>query len=418
MVDFTDTIQEARQYEWNFGDGSPVVATTEPSIQHVFNQVGTYNVMMIAIDPEKCIQRDTSYVTIRAGNNEARLDFNPVKLSPPCEVFRYRFDNTSAAPAGIPFKAGTFTWDFGDNSGLVTAGPEPVFHTYAAAGTYLVKLVINDTAYCNSPDTVTKTLRVAANVKAAFKTPPTGCAPYEAVFENESQGGAEFRWEFGDGSTSSDPNPTHLYQQPGTYTVRLTATDPNTCNVVDNTTFTLTVVGNPTADFTAAPQPPTINTPITFTNLSSSDAVEFKWLFGDGDSLITTSRSPVRHEYNLTGTYNTCLIAYNAAGCPAQVCQQVSTIVEAAVDVPTGFTPLSNDVNSVVFVRGYGIAKMRFAVFARWGEKVFETADKKIGWDGRYKGKLLPMDAYAYTLDVEFTDGKKFRKTGDITLIR
>jgi len=44
--------------------------------------------------------------------------------------------------------------------------------------------------------------------------------------------------------------------------------------------------------------------------------------------------------------------------------------------------------------------------------------DKRIGWDGRFKGKLLPMDVFAYTLDVEMVDGKKYRKTGYITLIR
>lgn len=417
-VDFTDTIQEAKEYEWNFGDGSPMVKTTTPNIQHVFQQVGTYRVMMIAIDPEKCISRDTSFVLIRAGDNEAKPDFNPVKLSPPCDIFRYRFDNTSLAPAGIPFKAGTFTWDFGDNTPPVTAGTEPVFHTYASAGTYIVRLVINDTAYCNSPDTVSKTLRVAANVKAAFKTPAAGCAPYDAVFENESQGVATFFWEFGDGGNSTEQIPTHTYLQPGTYVVKMTATDPNTCNVTDNTSFTITVYGNPTADFSASPQPPVTNTPITFTNLASPDATRFKWLFGDGDSLITTSRGPISHEYNLTGTYNACLIAYNTAGCPAQVCRQVTTLVAPAVDVPTAFTPLSSDVNSVVFVRGYGIAKMRFSIYARWGEKVFESSDKKIGWDGRYKGKLLPMDAYAYILDVEFIDGKKHQKKGDITLIR
>ena len=51
------------------------------------------------------------------------------------------------------------------------------------------------------------------------------------------------------------------------------------------------------------------NTPTTFNNLASPDAVSFKWVFGDGDSLLTTSRLPVEHQYNATGTYNACLIA-------------------------------------------------------------------------------------------------------------
>jgi gliding motility-associated-like protein len=141
-------------------------------------------------------------------------------------------------------------------------------------------------------------------------------------------------------------------------------------------------------------------------------------VWGDGDSLLTTSRAVVQHEFNLTGTYNTCLTAYNASGCAAQQCRQVSNLTEPAVDVPNAFTPQSGDANSRVFVRGFGIAKLKFAIYARWGEKVFETSDKRIGWDGKFKGQLLPMDVYAYTMDVEFADGKKYKKTGDITLIR
>ena len=196
------------------------------------------------------------------------------------------------------------------------------------------------------------------------------------------------------------------------------AIDSNTCNKIDTTTFTITVAPIPTASFSASPQPPQVNTPISFTNLSSSDAIRFKWVFGDGDSLLTTSRTVLQHEFNLTAVYTTCLTAYNAAGCAAEFCAQVTTLIEPAVDVPNAFTPQSGDVNSKVFVRGFGIAKLKFAIYARWGEKVFETADKRIGWDGTYKGKLLPMDVYAYTMDVEFADGKKFQKTGDITLIR
>jgi gliding motility-associated-like protein len=61
---------------------------------------------------------------------------------------------------------------------------------------------------------------------------------------------------------------------------------------------------------------------------------------------------------------------------------------------------------------------MKFTIWSRWGEKVFETDSKSVGWDGRYKGKILPMDVYAYTLDVEFGDGTSVRRKGDITLIR
>ncbi|HEY0041221.1 MAG TPA: PKD domain-containing protein, partial [Flavisolibacter sp.] len=417
IVDFTDTIQEAPLYEWYFGDGTDTI-TTSPTVPHTYFNVGVYRVLMVAVDSTKCFPRDSSYVTVTVGNNRAVPSFNAVKLSPPCDTFRYRFDNTSVPPAGIPFRGQSFTWDFGDGTQQLVTGAGPVFHTYRNQGTYVVRLLLSDTLYCNSPETYVDTIFVAANVRALFATATTGCAPYDAEFKNESIGGAQFFWEFGDGGTSTSKSPTHLYANPGTYTVRLTAVDSNTCNIVDDTTFNLTVYSTPTAGFTASPQPPQINTPISFTNLSSPDAIRFKWVFGDGDSILTNSRSIIQHEFNLTDTYNTCLTAYNASGCEARACDRVSNIVEPAVDVPNAFTPQSGDVNSKVFVRGFGIAKMKFAIYARWGEKVFETAEKRIGWDGRFKGQLLPMDVYAYTLDVELVDGKKFRKTGDITLIR
>ncbi|MGZ4019531.1 MAG: PKD domain-containing protein, partial [Flavisolibacter sp.] len=417
-VELRDTVLNAVSYEWSFGDGSPGVKTTAPTTTHTYNAVGVYKVMLVAIDSTTCNLRDTSYVNIKVSDLEAKLDFNSIKLNP-CDSFKYRFDNLSSAPAVRPFTSTSFSWDFGDGSAQVTTGLGSVFHNYASAGTYNVKLILNDSAYCNYPDTVIKPLRIASLVKADFETPPNGCAPYDAVFTNVSQAGSQFTWDFGDGSpTSNQVSPTHLYPNPGTYTIRLVAIDSGTCNIIDSTKKTITVFGNPTADFTAAPQPPVVNTPISFTNLSSLDAIRFKWEFGDGDSLITTSRTGISHEYNATGKYNVCLTAYNQANCPATICKDVSALISPAVDVPNAFTPGKFGPNSTVYVRGFGIANMKFSIWARWGEKVFETNSKKVGWDGYFKGKMLPMDVYAYTLEVEFSDGTKTTKTGDITLIR
>ena len=416
-VDFTDTIANAQSYEWNFGDGSPVVTTAIPSTSHTYNTVGTFTVMLIAIDPTTCNIRDTSYVRIRVGNLEATLGFNPVKL-PPCASFNYRFDNLSVAPPARPFGPQSFIWDFGDGSPRVTAGPASVLHTYVAPGTYNVKLILQDTGYCNAPDSLVIPLNVADNVKAQFIVPPTGCIPFDAVFENTSLAGQTFFWDFGDGNTSSVASPTHTYAIPGTYNIVLIASNPNTCNLSDTARFTIQVLDAPTPDFSFSPVSPAPNTPTTFNNLSSLDAVRFKWDFGDGDTLLTTSRAPVLHQYNATGTFNACLTAYNAIGCPRTICREVQATIIPLVDVPNAFTPQSGDINSVVFVRGFGIAKMQFTIWNRWGQKVFETNDQNIGWDGKVKGVIQPMDVYAYTLTVEFFDGVKTTKKGDITLIR
>jgi gliding motility-associated-like protein len=88
------------------------------------------------------------------------------------------------------------------------------------------------------------------------------------------------------------------------------------------------------------------------------------------------------------------------------------------LDVPNAFTPGKFGRNSIVKVEGFGIAKMSWRIYNRWGQLVFETGDSRMGWDGTFKGQLQPMEVYAYTLDVLFSDGTKTRKTGDITLIR
>jgi gliding motility-associated-like protein len=417
IVDFADTVRQAVSYEWNFGDGTPQVTTTTPTNSHTYTNIGTYRVMLVAIDSSTCNIRDTSYLNIKAGNIKANLSLTATKLEP-CETFNYRFTNTSTAPSVLPFNATSFEWDFGDGSPHVIGGTGTLQHQYAAAGTYNVRLTLRDTGYCNSPDDSVLQLRVSAMVKARIETPGTGCAPYTATFNNISDGGQQFFWNFGDGTTSTEINPSHLYAQPGRYPVTLVAIDTNTCNKRDSVSITIEVFGKPKAGFSITPQPPTINTPITFTNEASQDAVQFKYIFGDGDSLVTKERTPIKHEYNSTGTFNACQVAMNHIGCPDTVCKAVQTLIEPAVDVPTAFTPLSGGVNSIVYARGFGIAKMRLNIYNRWGQKVFESESKSAGWDGKYKGQLQPMDVYAYTLEVQFTDGTKATKKGDITLIR
>ncbi|MFZ9877603.1 MAG: PKD domain-containing protein [Chitinophagaceae bacterium] len=416
-VAFRDTVGNAQSYEWDFGDGSPRATTSTPSNAHTYAAVGTYRVMLIAIDPSSCNGRDTSFVQIRVGNIEATLDFNPVKLLP-CTSLNYRFDNLSTTLAAYPFRNTSFRWNFGDGSAPVTAGTNSVFHTYSAPGTYQVTLYLVDTTYCNAPDSLRIPLTIAENVKAGFTTNPIGCAPYAAVFSNTSVAGQTYSWSFGDGNTSVQSSPTHTYAQPGTYTVTLIANNPNTCNLSDTVRFTIQVLDAPLSNFSFTPVAIQPNTPHSFTNLSSSDAIRFKWTFGDGDSILTTSRVPIIHQYKSSGTFQVCLTAYNQLDCPRTICKTVEASINPLVDVPNAFTPQSGDVNSVIQVKGFGIVKLKWEIWNRWGQKVFETTDAKFGWDGKFKGVLQPMDVYMYTLAVEFFDGRTLTKKGDITLIR
>lgn len=418
-VQFRDTVRTATSYEWNFGDGSPQIKTDSFAIQHVYTAVGDYKVMLVGIDSSTCNIRDTVYTTIRVRNNEAFLGFRVNKLQP-CESLSYQFTNTTtAAGTAPPFTNQSFIWDFGDGT-RVTSGPGAVTHNFAAPGSYNVKLILPDTNYCNAPDSMPLLLRVAPLVKAQFEAPPLGCIPEDVVFANTSLAGTDFTWDFGDGTTSTDAGATvtHQYTTPGTYTIKLVAIDTSTCNKIDSFSTSIVMAGKPAASFTYSPVTPQQNFPYTFTNTSSLDAIRFVWYFGDGDSLRTTSRAAVDHQYNTSGTFEVLLVAFNSAGCPDTARESVVAVIVPKLDLPNAFTPLSNGANSTIFVRGFGIGRMQWRIYNRFGNLVFESNNQSTGWDGKYKGTLQPMDVYAYTLDVEFTDGTRATKKGDITLLR
>ena len=414
-VNFIDTLNLGKQYVWDFGDGTPKVTTVADSVSHTFTQIGNYRVMLVSIDSSACNIADTSYTTIQARRDKAELAFETAKL-PPCTSLAYRFNNTSVAPAGKPFNNRTFAWDFGDGTKDTTI--QPASHTYAAEGTYIVKLSLIDTNYCNAPDEIVDTVRIAANVKAAFDTPPYGCAPYTANFNNTSLAGQTFSWNFGDGSpASTEEYPTHIYETPGTYYVTLTAADESTCNKQDvSPPVKIVVSPNPVASFTFGPVPAVNNTPTSFFN-TSIGATSYKWIFDDGDVLNTTKTdTTINHVYNRTDTFNVELIAYNQYGCTDTAFNTVSAIITPMVDVPNALAPTG--VNRRITVKGFGIAKMDWRIYNRWGTMVFNGTSQKTGWDGTYKGVLQPQEVYTYVLNVEFSDGTKYKKTGDITLIR
>ncbi len=414
-VDFSDTVASGKTYRWNFGDGTADVTTTGPRTSHTYNNVGSYLVKLVSIDSSSCNISDSAYTTIRVRNDEAILGFTPVKL-PPCQSTAYQFNNNTTVATGKPFSSASFRWDFGDKTPPVITGLQPITHTFPGTGTYTVRMTLIDTNFCNEPDSIVREVRISPNVQAQFRTPASGCAPYNAIINNTSAGGQQFFWDFGDGTTSTATSPSHLYPTPGTYTIRLRAVDSATCNGEDSARFTITVGGKPVSSFTYSPNPPQENTPVDFLN-SSIGATRYIWKFGDGDTLNTTLTTSIRHIFNETKKFTTCLVAINDIGCRDTTCQDIQAKVIPLLDVSNAFTPNGDGINDKVFVRGYGITKMTWRIYNRWGAVVYQTGDRSQGWDGTYKGSLQPKEVYNYILDVEFGDGTRFTKKGDITLL-
>ncbi len=416
QVQFIDTLHNAKKYIWNFGDNTGDTAITGFQIWHTYTQTGTFRVRLVAIDSNSCNVADTAYLNIRVRTDRAILDFDVTKLAP-CQSLNYMFTNNSVPPAAKPFQPDDFTWDFGDGTRQpASLPPGSITHAYAGTGTYMVRLILNDTSYCNYPDSLTDTLRVSPIVKAQFEI-SDGCAPYNAYFNNTSLAGLQFLWDFGDGIQSNLVNPTHLYPDTGTYIVHLTAIDSGTCNIRSDTSVTIQVHGRPTAIFNITPLPPEYNVPNVFHN-NSLNATHYTWFFGDGDSTDKQSSDTVIHQYQYTGTFNACLVAYNQFQCADTACQDVQTLINPLLDVPNAFTPGRFGENSIVMVKGFGIVSMNWKIYNRWGQLVFQSNSPYLGWDGNYNGSPQPMGVYGYTLEATFDDGTKTTRKGDITLIR
>ena len=113
-VNFTDTLAMGKTYTWDFNDGSPLLATSNPTVSHTFNTVGLYRIRLTSIDSTTCNIADTSFVTLRVRNDKAGLAFTTSKL-PPCASLSYQFTNNSVAIKtlyGKQFSMGFWRWEY------------------------------------------------------------------------------------------------------------------------------------------------------------------------------------------------------------------------------------------------------------------------------------------------------------------
>lgn len=88
------------------------------------------------------------------------------------------------------------------------------------------------------------------------------------------------------------------------------------------------------------------------------------------------------------------------------------------VYVPGAFSPNGDGRNDVLHVKGEGVVWIQFEIYNRWGNKVFESNDLSMGWDGTYKGQMQNTGVFVYILEAEFENGERIKKSGDITLLR
>jgi gliding motility-associated-like protein len=116
-------------------------------------------------------------------------------------------------------------------------------------------------------------------------------------------------------------------------------------------------------------------------------------------------------------TLYTCTIS-DGTGCYTTRQVLVTILHDNNFFIPNTFSPNGDGRNDYLFLRGNNLYGIRFTVYDRWGEKVFETTNQQTGWDGTYKGKDLNPGVFTYIVTINFDDGTTVSKTGSVTLVR
>src|SRR5512136_2878591 len=208
---------------WDFGDGS---TSTEMFPLHTFNAAGKYTVRLT--------------VKNKGGSDTmTREDFITVNGANPPKAQFIAYPRQGTAPMTVLFldvsqgSPSSRLWDFGDGTTSTDMFP---LHTYVAPGKYTVKLTVTNSG---GSDTLVREnfiiVRVGNPPKAQFTAyPQDGAAPLAVTFLDLSRGYPSSRvWDFGDGASSTDINPVHVYEKPGKYTVTLTVTNDAGSDTVD-----------------------------------------------------------------------------------------------------------------------------------------------------------------------------------------
>jgi PKD repeat protein len=293
-------------WEWDFGDGT---TSDGQNPTHTYLRRGTYTVSLTV---------KNAYGTSTA----VRKNFITIGMEPKAEYTGSPL--TGDSPLTVKFidqslgQVTKWAWDFGDGTGSSDQSP---VHTYRSGGNYNVILTVSND-YGSSDITKTHYVSVTGDLKSAFfADPSSGKAPLTVTFTDRSIGTpTAWTWDFGDGITSTEQNPVHLFSTTGTYDVRLTVTRGG---IGGSSTRIINVGGVPIAGFNGTPRSGKVGEQIRFGDVTENNPTSWSWDFGD--TATSTAQNP-SHAYLLKGIYTVSLTAKNSNGLDTETKQNFINI--------------------------------------------------------------------------------------------
>ncbi len=399
------------EYSWTFDiNGTPQTATAwDPTID--FPGPGQYMGALFLNPGTGCA--DTAFITINLF--EAPIaDF--VYVYDTCVAGPVSFTDQSQ-PLGAPLTS--WGWDFDDGD---ISGDESPLHIFNAPGIRNVTLHIIDENGCEADTTKEIVWFPVPPLLVVEPSSFTGCVPATVFFNNLSfpiDSTYTIHWDFGDGGSSGDISPTHIFDSAGIYTVYLEVTSPIGCYIDETWPNWIQVDPSPTAGFSYTPvELNTFHKTVTFTD-ESIGAVSWLWDFNhEGASVLPDPQ----FTFQDTGVHFVQQIVTHASGCMDTLIQYLDIVPIVTYYLPNAFTPNNDDVNDFFLGTGYfvGLHDFEMTIWNRWGELIFETEDPREGWNGRKNntGDLGPNGVYVCVVHYTGPRGQMIELTGYATLIR
>ncbi|HYV93528.1 MAG TPA: PKD domain-containing protein [Chitinophagales bacterium] len=336
---FTDNSSGSpTQWNWNFGDGA-TANTANPS--HSFAAIGTYWVCLTISDSgNACYSTSCQIIHVLIDSSQQCIA---------CFTKHTGSDSVLFYDCSLSVNQITqWFWDLGDGSSSTLQNP---VHTYPGLGIYDVCLTIEDTAGCSH--TYCDTVRlIFTNCSAAFTDSSNGSS---VQFTDQSNAGTHTDvWTFGDGTSSTQTNPSHIYTSNGNYTVCLTIDDSAFCHSYSCQQISVGgggVLCN--ADFVLVPDSFQQGLYHGY-NLATGNNLTYFWSWGDGST--STGQYP-SHQYADSSFYYICMGIHDSiSGCVDSFC---ANYLIQKLQRPMGM-------HKIIFVNTTGVAPLNHDQEIQW----------------------------------------------------
>lgn len=230
-VDFFNNYEDFDSIYWDFGNGTTNTVDTNVSI--IYNNVGTFNVQVIAFNNATCNLSDTNTFTINTIDDSTHIDYVLDSIFFDC-------DSMQLNAVSNYNNATSYFWDFDNGQ---TANTQNAASIYTAGNYFGTHILTDNTNICYPSDTAYFEIHLLPKLEISLLVDTFGCIPFDANFQAiSSSNSASYFWDFGDGNNSTLQNPIHTYNNVGSYNIHLTATDTNTCNITNSDLTTINLV--------------------------------------------------------------------------------------------------------------------------------------------------------------------------------